>query len=34
LTDDERAAFVEAVAPLVREQRERFGDDLLSTLAG
>ena len=34
LTDDERAAFVEAVAPLVREQRERFGEDLLATLAG
>jgi TRAP-type C4-dicarboxylate transport system substrate-binding protein len=34
LTDDERAAFVEAVAPLVREQRERFGEDILSALEG
>jgi TRAP-type C4-dicarboxylate transport system substrate-binding protein len=34
LTDDERAAFVEAVAPLVREQRERFGEEILSALEG
>lgn len=34
LTDDERAAFVEVVAPLVREQRERFGEELISSLEG
>jgi len=32
LSDDERAAFVAAVQPLVGEQRERFGDDLFAAL--
>lgn len=34
LTGDEHAAFVDAVAPLVREQRERFGETLISSLEG
>ncbi|MEE8445780.1 MAG: TRAP transporter substrate-binding protein [Alphaproteobacteria bacterium] len=32
LSDDERAAFVAAVAPLVDEQRERFGPELIGHL--
>jgi hypothetical protein len=32
LSDDERAAFVTAVSPLVDEQRERFGPALIGYL--
>ena len=33
LTEDERAAFAAAVKPLVDEQRDRFGDELIGGLA-